>query len=328
MNYQELEKVLQGPLTYTNTSDKKLIEHFQEKFKMVPYNNDFLFIFHHEREFENKNHIISLHQRNSGRVPMHIFHYIVITYVYSGTMIITVENDTVTLNAGDVIIFDKHVPHSVAPTSANDLGVNIVLNENYFSKKFINHLPNDQLISKFMIELMNSQTNHNHYLLFYTKKDHLITNCIQNILCEHFEPAVCSDDLIDNFIMDLITHLVSKFQYNTNLTVSMFKNEQLMDDILNYIHSHYNEGSLNKMCHDFGYDPSYTSKLIKQFSGKTFKQLVNEERMKKAAILLQNHELPIYEIAHQIGINNLTSFYRRFQAYYQCTPQQYRDRYD
>ena len=82
------------------------------------------------------------------------------------------------------------------------------------------------------------------------------------------------------------------------------------------------------MCHDFGYDPSYTSKLIKQFSGKTFKHLVNEERMKKAAILLQNHELPIYEIAHQIGINNLTSFYRRFQAYYQCTPQQYRDRYD
>ena len=55
---------------------------------------------------------------------------------YSGTMIITVENDTVTLNAGDVIIFDKHVPHSVAPTSANDLGVNIVLNENYFSKNY------------------------------------------------------------------------------------------------------------------------------------------------------------------------------------------------
>ena len=69
-----------------------------------------MFIFHHEREFENKNHIISLHQRNSGRVPMHIFHYIVITYVYSGTMIITVENDTVTLNAGDVIILISMSP--------------------------------------------------------------------------------------------------------------------------------------------------------------------------------------------------------------------------
>ena len=177
-----------------------------------------------------------------------------------------------------------------------------------------------------MIELMNNQTNHNHYLLFHTKKDHLVTNCIQNILCEHFDSTICSEDLIDNYIMILITHLVRKFQYNTNLSVSMFKNQQLMDDLLNYIQRHFREGNLNKMCHDFGYDPSYTSKLIKQFSGKTFKQLVNEERMKQAAVLLQNRELPIYFIAQEIGINNLTSFYKKFQLYYQCTPQQDRDK--
>ena len=31
MNYQELEKVLQGPLTYTNTSDKKINRTFSRK---------------------------------------------------------------------------------------------------------------------------------------------------------------------------------------------------------------------------------------------------------------------------------------------------------
>lgn len=326
MNYQELELKLQSPFTYADSNDEKIVDHFKKKFEMFPYNDDFLFVFNHDREFENKNHIISLHPRTSGKVPMHIFHYIVITYVYQGSMTITVENDTVNLNAGDVIIFDKHVPHSVAKTSENDLGVNIILSETYFSKKFINHLPNDQLISKFMIELMNTQTNHNHYLLFHTKQDHLVENCIQNILCEHFDQTICSDDLIDNYIMILITHLVRKFQYNTNLTVSIFKNQELMDDILNYIRLHYREGSLNNMCHSFGYDPSYTSKLIKQFSGKTFKQLVNEERMKKAMILLQNQDLPIYEIAQEIGINNLTSFYKKFREYYNCTPQEFRDK--
>ena len=79
------------------------------------------------------------------------------------------------------------------------------------------------------------------------------------------------------------------------------------------------------MCMHFGYDPSYTSKLIKQFSGKTFKQLVNEERMKKAIILLQNKQLPIYEIANEVGIHNLTSFYKRFQEYTGYTPQDYRN---
>ena len=73
-----------------------------------------MFIFHHEREFQNHNHIINLHQRKSGCVPMHIFHYIVMTYVYSGTLIMRVEYETITLHQGDIIILDKHVPHSVA----------------------------------------------------------------------------------------------------------------------------------------------------------------------------------------------------------------------
>ena len=76
------------------------------------------------------------------------------------------------------------------------------------------------------------------------------------------------------------------------------------------------------MCQHFGYDPSYTSKLIKKFAGKTFKQMVNEERMKKAMILLQNKELPVYEIAQEVGIHNLTSFYKRFHEYSGYTPQE------
>ncbi len=79
------------------------------------------------------------------------------------------------------------------------------------------------------------------------------------------------------------------------------------------------------MCQHFGYDPSYTSKLIKKFAGKTFKQMVNEERMKKAMILLQNKELPVYEIAQEVGIHNLTSFYKRFHEYSGYTPQEYRN---
>lgn len=325
MNYQELEERLHSSIAYSETTDEELLNHFKEKFTIVPYHCDIMFIFHHEREFQNRNHMINLHQRASGRVPMHIFHYIVMTYVYSGTFEITVEDETVTLNAGDIIVLDKHVPHSVAPTSENDLGVNIILHENYFSKRFINQLPHDQLMTQFMIELMNHQHTHNHYLLFYTHQDHLIHNCIQNILCEYFDTQISSDDIIDNYIMILITHLARKGQYNTNLSVNAFKNQELLNDIIEYIQHHYQEGNLKKMCQHFGYDPSYTSKLIKKFAGKTFKEIVNEERMKKAMILLQNKELPIYEIAQKIGIQNLTAFYKRFQEYTGKTPQNYRN---
>lgn len=325
MDYNQLTSIINSPITYSNTSDHQLIEHFKKKFSIVPFENDFMFILHHDREFQNNNHIISFHPRNNGKVPMHIFHYIVITYVYTGTLILTVEKERLVLNKGDIIILDKHVPHSVEKTSDCDLGINIILNDNYFSQRFINHLPKDQLITQFLLELMNHQKTHNHYLVFYTSQDHLIFNCIQNILCEHLDSNISSNDIIDNYIMILITHLARKKQYNTNLTASLFKNQQLMQDILHYIKNHYRDGNLNNMCSNFGYDSSYTSKLIKQFSGKTFKELVNEERMKNAAILLKNHDIPIYEIASSIGINNLTSFYKRFKDYYGCTPQLYRE---
>ena len=326
MLYEELEQLLSSPLAFSNTSDEELLEHFQQKFDMVSYADEQMFVFHHDRQFQNRNHMITLHERSSGRVPMHIFHYIVMTYVYEGSLQVRVEEQNVTLHEGDIMILDKHVPHSVEATSEHDLGINIILHEHYFSNKFVNQLPNDQLITRFMRELMNHQHTHNHYLLFYTKKDALLKNCIQNMLCEHFDPMTCSDDIIDNYIMILITHLARKGQYNTNLSVSLFQNEQLMNSIMNYIQQHYQDGNLTHMCKSFGYDASYTSKLIKRFSGKTIKQLVNDERMKKAVILLQNKQLAIYEIAQQVGIHNLTAFYQRFQSYTGVTPQQYRNR--
>lgn len=326
MNYNELDTLLQSPIAYSHISDKEVLDKFKEKFTVVPYQNDIMFIFNHEREFQNRNHIISLHKRNGGRVPMHIFHYIVLTYVYSGTFTMTVEDKKITLFTGDVIIFDKHVPHSVDPTTDNDLAINIILNDYYFSSKFVNRLTNNQLITQFMNELMNHQQTHIHYLLYHTSNDLMLRNCIQNILCEHFEPRDSSDDIIDNYIMILITHLTRLEQCHTNLSVTLFKNQQLLDEIMLYIQKNYQDGNLKKMCYQFGYDPSYTSKLIKKFSGKTFKQLVNEERMKKAIILLQNKDLPIYIIAEEVGFHHLTSFYKKFQEYMNCTPLEYRNK--
>ena len=325
MNYYKLDEILASDIAYANNEDAFILDHFKESFDMVPYNKDVMFVFHHEREFLNKNRIISLHRRENGFTPMHIFHHILITYVYSGTLIMTVEKEKITLNKGDIIVLDRHVPHSVERTSANDLGINIILNDDYFAKKFINRLPSNKLMSQFIIELMNSKRPHTHYLVFNTQDNIHIHNCIQNILCEYFEYDFSSDDIIDNYIMILITYLARTNQSHTNLSISMFKNQKLLDEILAYIKENYKDGNLKNMCNQFGYDHSYTSKLIKKFSGKTFKQLVNEERMKNASILLKNKEIPIYDIAQEIGFNNLTSFYKKFEECNHCTPKEYRD---
>ena len=99
---------------------------------------------------------------------------------------------------------------------------------------------------------------------------------------------------------------------------------ELIGTIRQYISQHYQEGNLQQMAADLGYERTYLSKFVRQATGSTFKQLVNIERMRRAALLLRGTTRPIYEIAEEVGLANLTSFYQRFREYAGCTPQEYR----
>lgn len=42
-------------------------------------------------------------------------------------------------------------------------------------------------------------------------------------------------------------------------------------------------------------------------------------------MLLENTNIPIYEIASEIGYNNLNFFYKKFKKYFNVTPQKFRE---
>lgn len=70
---------------------------------------------------------------------------------------------------------------------------------------------------------------------------------------------------------------------------------------------------------------SYLSQLIRQKTSKTFSDLLNDARMKQAALLLKNPEAKIYHIRTQIGYVNPNNFARAFKAYWGVTPTEYRN---
>ncbi len=323
--YIDLEDYLASEATSSDKTEQGIYAHFAQKCSTVPYRDDVLFVFDHERDFDRLNHLIQFHPRNSPTVPYHIYHYIVISYCYTGKMVFEIDGERLEIQAGDFLILDRHVPHKVFPTGPGDLGVNIILSDYFFSHRYINRVSKQRSYEQFMIELMNMDSKHIHYMLIHAQEDQLSRQCVDNILNERVINMEGSDDIIDSFIMILLTHLPRLEAYQTNLVFSLHKHRELVDEILVYIKRNYAQGNLNEACATIGYDVSYVSKLIKQITGHTFKELVNEERMKRSLALIQNKQIPIYEIAQSVGISNLTTFYKRFQHYTGKTPKQYRD---
>ena len=97
----------------------------------------------------------------------------------------------------------------------------------------------------------------------------------------------------------------------------------LVTGMLGYIDREFAACSLEGMAAEFGLSPNYATALLKRHVGKTFRQLVQERRLVRAAELLRGGATA-GAAAHAVGYENMSFFYRKFHDKYGCTPAAYR----
>lgn len=70
--------------------------------------------------------------------------------------------------------------------------------------------------------------------------------------------------------------------------------------------------------------PKYFSSVCKQLSGKTVKEIIMEETIKQAKILLRDNSLSIKQVADQLNFTNQSHFGTYFHRHTGMSPQQFR----
>lgn len=322
MNLEQLESVLAGPITCTDHTTEEIAQHIAERYEQFPYHERSVYLFPQARAFGDREHIISIHGRSSGAVPEHIYQYVLLTYCYKGTFRMNVDGTSIALAQGDCIVLDRNVPHAVEPTDDGTFAVNIILHDRFF----LHRMSDDtgRLNAEFPNELLNTGSPHTDYHTYRTAGDEFAKTLVDYILCEHFDPRLGSPSIIDDLIAALLNHLFRTFEGTRKTQQEIDKRSELMGEIQEYISRHYSEGNLGEMAKDLGYESSYLSTAIRKATGHTFKQLVNDARMRHAMTLLQGSDISVTDIAYAVGITNLTQFYKRFRDFAGCTPKEYR----
>ena len=103
------------------------------------------------------------------------------------------------------------------------------------------------------------------------------------------------------------------------------KNGSRIEKVVKYIQEHFSEDiTLNDIAENVYLSPVYVSRLIKEQTGKNFVTLMMEFRIERAVNLLQHTELYVYEIAEQVGYDNLKYFYKVFRKVTGKSPNDYR----
>ena len=84
--------------------------------------------------------------------------------------------------------------------------------------------------------------------------------------------------------------------------------------------SNYRTATLGELSDRLYLSTPYLSKLIGELFGKSFKELVVDERMKRAKAAFESSEIPIGDVIRSIGYENESYFHREFKKRYSTTP--------
>lgn len=97
--------------------------------------------------------------------------------------------------------------------------------------------------------------------------------------------------------------------------------------IQNIIENNYSNSqfTLSILSENINLSTGYLSIIFKKNFGIPFQDYLLQKRMEKAKLLLLTTKLKNYEIAEQVGFEDVNYFITKFKKYYQITPKQYRE---
>ncbi|QNQ81071.1 helix-turn-helix domain-containing protein [Lactobacillus sp. PV034] len=91
-----------------------------------------------------------------------------------------------------------------------------------------------------------------------------------------------------------------------------------------YIDTNFADISLEDAANYFGFNKNYFSSLVKEKTGQSFMEQVDERRMKEAITLLSDPDISLKEIIKHLGYSSKSFFYKKFNNYFGMTPTEMR----
>lgn len=255
---------------------------------------------------------------------LHVHDCFEIDYVFKGECELTFLDEKRILTEGDVCILSPYTKHDTVLLSKESYIFPIFIKEQGFRDTFFSLLPKNDILSGFFKKILSESSEPN-YLLFRTNASYEIRDIMRHLFMEKFRYDKYTEYCNIYWVNLLFASILRDQQ-----TYSQFSSYQSRPDyapILRYIQSHYNMITLPRLAEIFHYSVPYLSKIIKASTGKNFKQLVKELKMRKALQYLEETTLSIEEISEEIGYSSADHFYHVFRDFQGMSPQQYRIQY-
>ncbi len=255
--------------------------------------------------------------------PKHCHNYIEIIYMCEGKTTHIINSSTkIVLQTGDLLFLNQYSYHEILPAGLNDIGVNFIILPQFFDDTF-EMVEKDSIIGRFLISTLRQDDCGGQYLHFKVADVVPVQNLVENLvwsLVNHQD----NKRKINQYTMGLLFTQLMNYSDRIDVAMEEQYDRRLTLTALRYIEEHYQEASLTELAAQMNQPIYQLSRLIKSGTGSTFKELLQEKRLGKAAYYLSKTNLSVSDIISAVGYDNTSYFYLMFKEKYGKSPKEFR----
>lgn len=305
------------------TEEENAILHGSSSVQKKLYTSKKEFVIDNAKLLE-RGHLIELRPHTRFvHFPRHRHNYVEMVYMCSGTTThIINDTDRIKLNAGDLLFLNQNATQEIFPAKEEDIAVNFIILPEFFDCA-LTMIERDNVLRNFLISTLSEDTSQISYLHFETKEILPIQNLIENMLWTLIDKKP-NMNTINQITMGLVFMNLSAFGESIMKKHPGSYEQDLIFRILKYIETHYKSGTLADISTEIKLPNYQVSRLLKKYTGHTFKELLQQQKLHQAVYLLSQTNLSIDAVIGAVGYNNSSFFYRIFREKYGYSPGEYR----
>ena len=251
--------------------------------------------------------------------PAHTHNYVEIMYMCSGKTVHRIDGGPpLTLREGELLFLNQHASHSVDRAEEEDVGVNFIVLPQFFDYA-LTLIGTDNVLGKFLLGGLRQSGGEMSCLHFRVAEAPTVQNLVENLVWGLVHPQP-NARRINQATMGLL--LLQLLNYTGDLEEASGSGPVLA--ALREIEENYRAADLTRLAKELHVSLPYLSAAVRRATGHTFKDLLLEKRLSKAAQLLEETRLTTQDIILAVGYENTSYFYRVFRDRYGVTPKDYR----
>ena len=264
--------------------------------------------------------LICVHQ-SGGRQELfhrHDFFYFNFTYQGEYDSISFKYDNRITIREGELYAGQPFAGHALCVHDDKETTIIGVLQRETFFRTFLPMLSSNTKLFHFLLDPATNEFS-DEFMHFKIEHDCNIRTLLEMMVIEYANKQEDTQAVLKSLTLSFLLQVARQFVQANQTTPC----ERLSEKIVQYMSEHFDSVTLKDIAKHFSYHPNYVSTLLHRELGRSFSEILLEQRMERAVILLKGTNLPIEEVALLLGYSNSSNFYKAFREYFKSSPREY-----